>query len=98
VAVTQKRKVSAGAENARRRPFGINQSTDESRWCFTGSAYWNEVINFEALGRHNMIDRHDLARFRFAEDPASALALLQSGMAPTTETGMPAIARSRTIE
>jgi hypothetical protein len=30
--------------------------------------------------------------------PHPQLALLQSGMAPTTETGMPAIARSRTIE
>ncbi len=51
-----------------------------------GSAYWNEVINFEALVRHGMIERQDLALFRFADDPASALALLQSGMAPPTET------------
>ena len=61
-----------------------------------GSAYWNEVINFEALVRHGMIDRQDLALFRFADDPATALALLQSGMAPATETETPAIAHSRT--
>jgi len=60
-----------------------------------GSAYWNEVINFEALVRHGMIDRQDLALFRFADDPATALALLQSGMAPATETETPAIAHSR---
>ncbi|MEO8753048.1 MAG: TIGR00730 family Rossman fold protein [Casimicrobiaceae bacterium] len=61
-----------------------------------GSAYWNEVINFEALVRHGMIDREDLALVRFADDPASALAQLQSGIAPPTETELPAIAHSRT--
>jgi len=63
-----------------------------------GSAYWNEVINFEALVRHGMIARDDLALFRFADDPATALALLQAGMTPTTETKAPAIAHSRTPE
>ena len=61
-----------------------------------GSAYWNEVINFEALVRHSVIDRQDLSLFRFADDPATALALLQSGMEPATETETPAIAHSRT--
>jgi len=61
-----------------------------------GSAYWNEVINFEALVRHGMIDRADLALFRFADDPATALALLQSVIPPVTETATPAIAHSRT--
>jgi len=63
-----------------------------------GSAYWNEVINFEALVRHGMIARDDLALFRFADDPATALALLQAGMGPTTEAKTPAIAHSRTPE
>ena len=61
-----------------------------------GSAYWNEIIDFEALVRHGMIDRQDLALFRFADDPAAALALLQAGMAPAKETEAPAIAHSRT--
>ena len=61
-----------------------------------GSAYWNEVINFEALVRHGMIERQDLTLFRFADDPASALALLQAGTVPPTETETPAIAHSRT--
>jgi uncharacterized protein (TIGR00730 family) len=63
-----------------------------------GSAYWNEVINFEALVRHGMIERQDLSLFRFADDVATALALLQSGMEPPTETETPAIAHSRTPE
>ena len=61
-----------------------------------GSAYWNEIIDFDALVRHGMIDREDLALFRFADDPATALALLQAGMTPATETKTPAIAHSRT--
>ena len=61
-----------------------------------GSSYWNEVINFPALVRHGMIDKRDLDLFRFADDPATALALLQAGMAPATETETPAIAHSRT--
>jgi uncharacterized protein (TIGR00730 family) len=61
-----------------------------------GSAYWNEVINFEALVRYGVIDSRDLTLFRFADVPPHAMAQLQSGMAPTTETETPAIAHSRT--
>jgi uncharacterized protein (TIGR00730 family) len=63
-----------------------------------GSAYWNEIINFEALVRHGMIDRDDLALFRFADDPATALRLVQTGIADEPEAAepAPAIARSRT--
>ena len=42
-----------------------------------GSSYWNEIINFDALVRHGMINREDLALFQFADDPATALGLLQ---------------------
>ena len=63
-----------------------------------GSSYWNEIINFEALVRHGMIDREDLALFRFADDPASALKLLQAGIAAELEEAMPAIAHSRTSQ
>ncbi len=61
-----------------------------------GSSYWKEVINFEALARHGMIAQKDLALFRFADDPATALALLQAGIAPEVEAPTPAIAHSRT--
>jgi predicted Rossmann-fold nucleotide-binding protein len=61
-----------------------------------GTAYWNEVIDFEALARHGMIDRSDLSLFRYADDPAAALALLKSGVTPAIETETPAIAHSRT--
>ena len=61
-----------------------------------GSSYWNEIINFDALVRHGMIAREDLALFQFADDPAAAFALLQKGIAAELEEAAPAIAHSRT--
>jgi uncharacterized protein (TIGR00730 family) len=60
-----------------------------------GSSYWNEIVDFEALVRHGMIDREDLSLFRFADDPAAALALLQAGIEAEWEAATPAIAHSR---
>jgi uncharacterized protein (TIGR00730 family) len=59
-----------------------------------GSSYWNEIINFDALVRHGMIDRDDLALFQFADSPAAALGLLQAGIAAELEEAIPAIAHS----
>ncbi len=61
-----------------------------------GSTYWNEVVNFEALARHGMIDVDDLQLFTYADDPASALALLQSGVSVEPEAVAPAFAHSQT--
>ena len=60
-----------------------------------GSGYWNEIINFEALVRHGMISREDLALFQFADDPATAFGLLQAGIEADLEEATPAIARSQ---
>jgi predicted Rossmann-fold nucleotide-binding protein len=61
-----------------------------------GSSYWNEIINFDALVRHGMISEEDRALFQFADDPATALGLLQAGIAAELEEATPAIAHSRT--
>jgi uncharacterized protein (TIGR00730 family) len=61
-----------------------------------GSAYWNEIINFDALVRHGTISREDLDLFTFADDPATALGLLQSWLQPEPEAVTPAFASSRT--
>ena len=61
-----------------------------------GTSYWNEIINFDALVRHGMINREDLALFQFADDPAAALRLLQAGIAIELEEATPAIAHSET--
>jgi uncharacterized protein (TIGR00730 family) len=61
-----------------------------------GSAYWNEIVDFEALARHGMIDRADLALFKFADDPQAALAILQAGITTALEAPAPSVAHSRT--
>jgi len=71
-----------------------------------GAAYWNEIINFEALVRYGMIAEQDLELFQYADDPHTALGLLQEGLTkyylepreplPAQEQEIPAIAKSRT--
>src|SRR6478735_9854217 len=45
-----------------------------------GSSYWKEILNFEALVRYGMIAESDLELFQFADDPQTALGLLQAGL------------------
>jgi hypothetical protein len=61
-----------------------------------GSSYWREVINFEALVRHGMIDRNDLELFRYADDPQTALALLQNELQAESARVSPNFAHSMT--
>jgi uncharacterized protein (TIGR00730 family) len=63
-----------------------------------GSDYWREILNFEALVRHGMIDRSDLELFQFADDPKAAFDILQRVLtpAPPPSTTTPAFAGSRT--
>jgi len=64
-----------------------------------GSAYWKEIINFEALIKYGTISREDLDLFQYADDPQSAFELLKAGLmtyalqTDTQET--PAISQSR---
>jgi uncharacterized protein (TIGR00730 family) len=61
-----------------------------------GTSYWREIINFEALLRHGMIEAKDLELFRYADDPATAFAFLQNAIQPESEQRSPSFARSRT--
>jgi len=45
-----------------------------------GSAYWNEILNFDALVRYGMISAADLELFQFADEPSAALEILKSGL------------------
>lgn len=70
-----------------------------------GPKFWKEVINFDAMVKHGVISAEDLSLFAFADDPQSALKLLQDGLTkyylqpegpfaePPGET--PSIAKSR---
>jgi uncharacterized protein (TIGR00730 family) len=63
-----------------------------------GSAYWKEVINFDALARHGMISAEDLQLFHFVDEPAVAFGLLQNSLTVENDPATPAIAPSRTSE
>jgi uncharacterized protein (TIGR00730 family) len=60
-----------------------------------GTAYWKEVINFDALVKHGMIGPDDLGLFKFVDDPAAALSLLQAACAPPAPDAAPAFAPSK---
>lgn len=70
-----------------------------------GSSYWKEILNFDALVRYGMISPSDLDLFEYADDPHTALRILQEGLTkyylrpevplPEPELETPAIAKSR---
>ena len=59
-----------------------------------GSAFWNETINFAALARHGMISAEDATLFHFADDPATALQLLQQHISFAAGDTSPDFAKS----
>jgi uncharacterized protein (TIGR00730 family) len=61
-----------------------------------GSEYWNEILNFQALVRHGMIAAEDLELFRFVDDPAAALAILQRELPVESQETTPSFAKSVT--
>jgi uncharacterized protein (TIGR00730 family) len=64
-----------------------------------GSTYWKEVINFDALVRHEVIAPEDLNLFSFVDEPQAALEMLQKGIVLEPASGAaakrPAFAKSR---
>ena len=71
-----------------------------------GSAFWKEVINFEALVKHGVIGAEDMELFRFVDTPQEAFEVLRDFLVenyvkpekplPAREYETPAIAESRT--
>jgi len=57
-----------------------------------GESYWKEIINFDALVRHGMINQDDMDLFRFADDPQTALALLTESLVAELQEPSPAFA------
>jgi uncharacterized protein (TIGR00730 family) len=51
-----------------------------------GSAYWSEIINFDALLKHQVISAEDLSLFQYVDEPGAALQLLQTKLAPDAQT------------
>ena len=59
-----------------------------------GSAYWKEVINFDALVRHGTIAAQDLGLFEFVDEPRSACELLKRRI-ELPPSSAPSFAKSR---
>ena len=62
-----------------------------------GSAFWKEVINFEALVKYGTISAEDMKLFYFADTPQAALEILQTTLTEqvgTPEAEVPAISHS----
>ncbi len=70
-----------------------------------GSKFWREALNFDALVEHGTIDREDLKLFQYADDPETALGILQEKLTryflepekplPEAAPETPEIAKSR---
>jgi uncharacterized protein (TIGR00730 family) len=61
-----------------------------------GSAYWREVVNFDALVRHGTISAEDLQLFEFVDQPRAALELLKQRVTlESVRPPTPCFARSR---
>jgi len=60
-----------------------------------GTAYWKEIVNFDALLRHAVIDMQDLRLFEFVDDVDSAMRILQAGLQPECSNVSPDFAHSR---
>jgi uncharacterized protein (TIGR00730 family) len=62
-----------------------------------GSSYWKEILNFDALVRHGVIDKEDLNLFQFADTPEAALGILQAGLTVQQGEVTPAFAKCRAV-
>ncbi len=60
-----------------------------------GSEYWNEIINFEALVKHGMIDAKDVNLIHRVDDVQTAFKFLKNRLPKEKEAVCPAIAKAR---
>lgn len=60
-----------------------------------GPTYWRDVINFDALVRHGMIDEQDAQLIRYVDDPTEAIRFLQAEIVATQTAATPDFAGSR---
>jgi uncharacterized protein (TIGR00730 family) len=62
-----------------------------------GESYWREIINFDALVRHEVISPQDLELFTFVDEPGAAVAHLQRLVTVCAGHETPAFTHSRHI-
>jgi uncharacterized protein (TIGR00730 family) len=61
-----------------------------------GSSYWREILNLEAMVRHGVISEADLNLLHFADDPDTALQILQDNVQVDVCAPSPDLAKSAT--
>lgn len=61
-----------------------------------GSSYWRDVVDFEALARHQVISETDLRLFHYADDPDTALQILKDNVHIDVGAPSPDLAKSST--
>ena len=61
-----------------------------------GSEYWNELVRFDVLERHGMIDSADLGLIHVVNSPSEALKCLQEQIDLPASQECPALAKSVT--
>jgi uncharacterized protein (TIGR00730 family) len=59
-----------------------------------GSGYWKEIVNFEGLVKHGMISRAEADVVKYADDPATALKLLQESLRVEMDSISPAFSET----
>lgn len=62
-----------------------------------GSAFWKEIVNFDALLKYGTISAEDMNLFHFADTPAAAMEILQRALsvqATVPEPEVPAISHT----
>jgi uncharacterized protein (TIGR00730 family) len=60
-----------------------------------GSKYWSELVDFESLARHGMIDEQDLKLCSVVDSPSEALELLKEHLVIDQDPSTPALAPSK---
>jgi len=61
-----------------------------------GSAYWREVVNFDALVRYGTIAAEDLELFEYVDEPRAAFERIKSRIrVPSPAAAQPSFAKSR---
>jgi uncharacterized protein (TIGR00730 family) len=60
-----------------------------------GSEYWNQIINFEAMAQHGMINREDLKLIHHVDDVHSAFEFLKRNLPQKKIEGVPSFAKAR---
>lgn len=61
-----------------------------------GPSYWREIVDFDALVRHEMISPQDLGLFHYVDSPGEAMLFLKTHLSEAMTPDTPAFARACT--